>query len=173
MKMTHKSRRGSVNPIALLTAGAILVPTVLAGCGGGAQQTTTSQLPPGVGSNRPAASQGGMSGKQKMMVLAGAAALYYIYNKRKNANAAQGQVQYYQSKTSGRIYYYKNPSDKSSVTFVSPPTRPIQVPAEEAQQFQGYQGYNNQASGQKFGGYSYNPSGQYDQNPGAVPAEMF
>lgn len=164
--MIHKPRQGFTRPAALLTAGAIMVPTVLAGCGGGNVVAPTSP-PPGVGStaSRP---QQGMTTKKKVMLLAGAAALYYIYNKRKNATA-QGQVQYYQSKTSGRIYY-RDAQTKKPV-FVSPPTRPIEVPAAEAQQYQGYAGYNNQATGQNYGGYGYNQGGQYNQYQGAMPAE--
>lgn len=171
MKTKHSPRQGFVRPVALLTAGTVLVPTLLAGCSGGAQPNMApSSPPPGIGSTVSRPKQG-MSGKQKMMLLAGAAALYYIYNKRKNAAAANsGQVQYYRSETSGRIYY-RDPKNPKNAIFVSPPTKPIQVPMGEAQQYQGYQGYNNQASGREYGGFGYNPNGQYNQIPGAVPAE--
>lgn len=168
--LTHKPRRSFSRSTALFTAGVIAVPTLVAGCGGG-NVVAPNSPPPGVGSNRPAANTGGgMTGKQKMMLLAGAAALYYIYNKRKNATA--GQVQYYRSKTSGRIYY-RDPKNPQQAIFVSPPTQPIQVPAQDAQQYQGYAGYNNQATGQTVGPYGYSANGQYNQIPGAVPAEMF
>jgi len=169
MKTIHQPRRGFTRSTALFTASVIALPTLVAGCtGGGNTAVAPGSPPPGIGStaSRP---QQGMSGKQKMMLLAGAAALYYMYNKRKNASA--GQVQYYRSETSGRIYY-RDPKTKQPI-FVSPPRQPIQVPMEEAQQYQGYQGYNNQTSGQQYGGYGYNPNGQYNQVPGAVPADMF
>lgn len=165
MKTMHKPRGGFTRPAALLTASAVVLPTLIAGCGGGGQTTQTSQFPPGVGSTSAQPRQG-MTGKQKMMLLAGAAALYYLYNKRKNASQ-NGQVQYYRSETSGRIYY-RDPRTKQPV-FVSPPRTPIQVPMEEAQQYQGYAGYNNQANGQNYGGYGYNPNGSYQ---GGVPAEI-
>jgi hypothetical protein len=90
-----------------------------------------------------------MSTKQKMVLLAGAAALYYMYKKKQNA---QGQpVQYYQSETNGRIYY-RDPKTKQAI-YVTPPQGGIQVPANEAQQYSDYQGYDNRRSGQPFGGY--------------------
>jgi len=169
MKSMQKPRGGFSRPTALLTASAIILPTLVAGCdgGGGGQTTTTSQYPPGVGSTTTnARPQQGMSGKQKMMLLAGAAALYYIYNKRKNASQ-NGQVQYYRSESSGRIYY-RDPKTKQPV-FVSPPRQPIQVPMEEAQQYQGYAGYNGQPNGQNYGGYGYQADGAYQ---GGVPAGL-
>lgn len=168
MKTLSMTKSGLMRPTALLTASAVMLPTLIAGCGGGGGGQTSSQYPPGVGSTSMARPQQGMTGKQKMMLLAGAAALYYIYNKRKNAQSAQnGQVQYYRSEASGRVYY-RDPRTKQPV-FVSPPRQPIQVPMSEAQQYQGYAGYNMQPQGQQYGGYGYNPNGAYQ---GGVPAEM-
>jgi len=173
MKTLSKTKQGLMRPTALLTASAIMLPTLVAGCGGGGGagggQTTTSQYPPGMGSTTSAQPRQGMTGKQKVMILAGAAALYYLYNKRKNASA--GQVQYYRSEKSGRIYYRPDPKNPNKVIYVTPPRQPIQVPMSEAEarQYQGYAGYNNQPSGQNYGGYGYNPNGSYQ---GGVPAEM-
>lgn len=172
MTTKHSPRAGFARPVALFTTGAILVPTLLAGCSGGNQTVAPpSTPPPGIGSTQTAAPRKqGMSTRNKVILLAGAAALYYIYNKRKNAAAANsGQVQYYRSETSGRIYY-RDPQNPKKAIFVSPPTKPIEVPMSEAQQYQGYAGYNNQAAGRNYGPYGYNANGQYNEVPGAIPA---
>ncbi len=178
MKTKHTPRAGFTRPIALLTTSAILVPTLLAGCGGGgnnAQQSsqsappppaeTTAAPPPAIGA--PNAPKQGMSTKQKVVLLAGAAALYYVYRKYEKNKAPSG-VQYYKSEANGRIYY-RDPKTHQAI-YVTPPSQPISVPAEEAQQYSGYAGYNNQATGQQFGGYGYNPQGQYQGPAGSQPA---
>jgi len=175
MKMKHSPRNGSVRPIALFTTGAILVPTLLAGCGGGSQQVTTpppaidrstSAPPPALGTT---GQRQGMTGKQKMIALAGAAALYYLYKKYQSRPMASG-VQYYQSKTNGRIYY-RDPKTKQAV-WVTPPRQPVMVSPQEAQQYQGYAGYNNQTQGREFGGYGFEQNGSYQGQPGSVPAPV-
>ncbi|HEX8552418.1 MAG TPA: hypothetical protein VF681_12790 [Abditibacteriaceae bacterium] len=136
--------------VAFAVAASFAVP-MLAGCGGQQAQAPmdqprNSQMPRPVGA--PNAQQGGgMSTRNKVILLAGAAALYYMYKKRQNA---QGQsVQYYQSKN-GRIYY-RDPKTKQAIWVTQAPQ--IQVPANEAQEYSGYQGYNNQNTGREFGGY--------------------
>ena len=174
MKTTHTSRSGFARPIALFTTSAILVPTLLAGCGGAKQEDTTpapidrstTAPPPAKGSaNAPKA---GLTTKQKMVALAGAAALYYVYRKYQNSKTASG-VQYYQSKTNGRIYY-RDPKNPKQAIYVTPPSAPVMVPESEASQYQGYAGYNNQMSGNKFGGYGYDQNGRYQGEPNSVPA---
>lgn len=91
-----------------------------------------------------------MSTKKKVVLLAGAAALYYMWKKHKNAQNQPATVQYYQSKN-GRIYY-RDPKTHQA-HWVTPPSGGIQVPADEAQSYSGYRGYNNSTSGQQFGGY--------------------
>lgn len=178
MKMKHSPRYGSVRPIALFTTGAILVPTLLAGCGGsgGNQEVTTpppaidrstSAPPPAIGTT--AARKPGMTTKQKMVMLAGAAALYYVYKKYQNRPMASG-VQYYKSEKNNRIYY-RDPKTKQPV-WVTPPQQPVMVPADQAQEYQGYAGYNNQPQGQNFGGYGYNQNGTYQGQAGSVPAPV-
>lgn len=177
MKTKSLRRELWVRPTALVVAGAMLTPT-LVGCGGGGAETASA--PPSSMGGRPMNSrpmggqrptmgqQGGMTGKQKMMLLAGAAALYYIYNKRKNAAAKAGpQGKYFLSKN-GRVYY--RDLKTGQFQYVSPPSQPIQVPAEEAQAYSGFQGYNNGRQGKQFGGYGYNNSGSYND---AVPAPAF
>lgn len=180
MTMKHSSRSGFVRPVALFTTGAILVPTLLAGCSGGAQQNmtpppamdrSTSAPPPALGTT--GAAKPGLTTKQKVVLLAGAAALYYAYrkyNEHNKATSATG-VQYYQSKANGRIYY-RDPKTHQAI-YVTPPTQPISVPANEAAQYQSYAGYNQQPQGQNFGGYGYNSNNQYSGQPGSVPAPSF
>jgi hypothetical protein len=90
-----------------------------------------------------------MSTGQKVAVLAGAAALYYLYNKHKNAQGEGKTGRYYRSKN-GRIYYRDS---QGRPIWVTPPSGGIQVPAEEAEQYRRFQGYNNQPTGEAFGGY--------------------
>ena len=116
--------------------------------------------------NAPAAQpKQGMSTGQKVALLAGAAALYYIYNKRKNkADSAKGpEGKYFISKSTGRVYY-RNLKD-GSFQWVSPPRQPIRVPTAEAQQYQGYSGYNNQSDGRGFGGYGSGTERYDDAEP--------
>jgi hypothetical protein len=88
----------------------------------------------------------GLSTKQKVALLAGAAALYYLYRKHQAKAQAQGyQIQYYRSRNGG--VYYRDPQNPQKVTWVTPPSQPIQVPYDEGQQYSGYEGYNNQRTG--------------------------
>lgn len=128
-----------------LVIGSLLVP-VAAGCGAPAPQ----QNAPGA----PAASNnGGMSTRQKLTLLAGAAALYYVYNnykKQNQARLANQNVQYYLSKSTGRVYY-RDPKNPRNVIWVTPPPaqqQPIQVPESDAMAYRQFQGYNNAGSGQ-------------------------
>jgi hypothetical protein len=91
----------------------------------------------------------GLSTGQKVALLAGAAALYYLYNKHKNAKGTGPTGQLYRSKN-GRVYYRDS---EGRAHWVTPPSQGIQVPADEAQQYSGYQGYNGQTSGETFGGF--------------------
>lgn len=149
MHSTHPLMRST----ALLVAGAMTTPLLLAGCGG---QPQSSPPPPPIDDTRtgarppagrvPSAQRPGLSTKQKVMLLAGAAALYYMYRKHQQKAQAQGQtIQYYRSKN-GRIYY-REPNNPQQVHWVTPPTQPMRVPMDEAQQYQDIQGYNNQSRG--------------------------
>jgi len=148
MQTSHKY---IARPVALGLTAAFLAPT-LAGCGSPQQaEAPTVQRnmnrPPAIGAPR-AQQNTGMSGKQKMMLLAGAAALYYMYKKKQNA---KGQaVQYYKSESTGGIYY-RDPQTKKPI-WVTAPRQAMQVPIEEAQEYSRYRGYNNQSTGQSFGG---------------------
>lgn len=164
----HRLTARGMRPTAWVLLGSMSAP-LLVGCDGPA--ATTSQptsMTRQQGGSRPAMnrSQGGMSTKQKVALLAGAAALYYIYNKRKAAKNEGPQGKLYRSESTGRLYYrdLKTGTD----TWVSPPTRPIRVPMEEAQSYQGYQGFNNAQDGRGFGGYGTGRD-NYDD---AVPAQF-
>ncbi len=115
----------------------------LMGCGGVAN---TSNMPPveesAKYSSQPAtpAAHSGMSNGQKVVLLAGAAALYYMYKKNQEAhrNGDKSQAQYYLSKN-GRVYYREQ---GGRVHWVTVPSAGIRVPADEASQYQNYQGVN-------------------------------
>lgn len=167
-------------PSHLVTLGlsaALLTPTLLAGCGGQSAQTTTSlpQAPPpssmSGGRMSQTGTRQGMTTKQKVVLVAGAALLYYLYKKHQNAQAATGaNGKYYISESTGRVYYrILSGADKGKFQWVSPPAQAMQVPQAAAQQYglQGYQGYNNGASGQPFGGYGATSQGSYTDT---VPA---
>lgn len=74
----------------------------------------------------------GLSTGQKVAILAGTAALIYLYNKHKNAQGTGAQGQYYRSKN-GQIYYR---DQQGNAHWVTPPANGIQVPADEAAQYQ-------------------------------------
>jgi hypothetical protein len=87
-----------------------------------------------------------MSTKQKVVLLAGAAALYYMYKKHQAKAAGAGQkIQYYRSKN-GRVYY-REPNNPRQVHWVTPPAQGYRVPADEAADYSGIEGYNNSRSG--------------------------
>ena len=92
-------------------------------------------------------------------MLAGAAALYYLYKRHQSATAtaATGQdSQYYLSKN-GRVYY-RDADHRAH--WVTAPAEGIQVPENEATQYQGFQGYNNSASGRDLTGLGTDTDGQ-------------
>ena len=172
MKTTHL-KQSWMRPTALLVAGSLMVPT-LAGCGGGGGDNSGASAPPiddtrggtVVPNGRPMARATMSPGKKKMVMLAGAAALYYMYKKSQNAKAANGpQSKYYRSESNGRIYYR---DAKGQAHYVTPPQQPIQVPEQEASEYQGYQGYNNAPKGNPYGGY-----GGGGSSNGRVPAPAY
>jgi hypothetical protein len=146
-------------PTALLLVLAMLLP-ILAGCGRSSDTSSTSgaNLPPvddtrggTVAANAPPTrptAKPGMSTGEKMVLLAGAAALYYMYKKQRDAQNQPVKTQYYLSKN-GRVYYR---DAQGRAHWVTPPPQGIQVPADEAQQFQTFQGYNGQTSGRDLAG---------------------
>lgn len=171
----HSLTANWMRPTALVVLGSMAAP-ILSGCGGQQASNSSPPPPPGFSQNsqpatnsRPAMNQrsGGMSTKKKVALLAGAAALYYIYNKRKAAKEASGpNGRYFVSKSNGRVYY--RDLKTGNFQYVSPPQQPIQVPADEASEYQGYQGFNNAQDGRGFGGYG---SGQKRYND-AIPAQF-
>jgi hypothetical protein len=137
----------------------------LAGCRS-SNETTSGPSPyssPGPGAMP---QRKGLTTGQKVAILAGAAALYYLYNKHKNAQGVGKQGQYYLSKN-GRVYY-RDPKTHQPI-WVTPPSGGVQVPADEAQQYSRYQGYNNQRSGDTFGGYGATAQPAAGGGPGGPP----
>ena len=146
--------RAATKSFALLLSASILAPTLLAGCGNGAH----TDAPPPPRDARPnemsrmnqgaAPAKQGMSTKQKMVLIGGAALLYYLYKKNKAKQQAPANVQYYLSKSTGRVYY-RDPKTKQAIWMTPAPqdARPVQIPESEAADYRDYQGYNNQSSG--------------------------
>jgi hypothetical protein len=75
-----------------------------------------------------------LSTRQKVVLLAGAAALYWLYRRHQNAQGEGPNGHYYRSKN-GRIYY-RDPQTHQAI-WVTPPSQPIAVPAEEYQRVTG------------------------------------
>jgi hypothetical protein len=143
-----KSRRGA--KIASWFLSSLLLMPSLAACGGGGNQTAVENAPRTANAPNNAAGGGapkkqGLSNAQKVgITLAGAAALYYLYNQHKKSQAQKGErPQYYISKN-GRVYYR---DAQKQVVWVTPPKEGIRVPAEEARQYQEFQGYNGRSTG--------------------------
>ncbi len=146
--------QGKMNRFMSLLLTAVLTIPPLASCGNGSRgasappiddtrggQTTT--VAPNANAN--AQKKPGLSNGQKALVtLAGAAALYYLYNQHKNAQAKAGpNSQYYLSKN-GRVYYR---DEQHRAHWVTPPSNGIQVPAEQADRYREFEGYNNRPNG--------------------------
>ena len=180
--MTPRSQR-SVS--ALAVACLVLPGALLVGCGSGGGSASSSapmaSAPPidasGGGAMRqtpmqstPQPPKAGMSGKTKVALLVGAAALYYMYkkNQQKHAQSPKTEPQYFLSKN-GRVYY-RQPNGQA--VWVTPPPQGIQVPMQEAQEYSGYQGYNNAPTGRtledlvRSGGYAQDPQGAYSGQGG-------
>jgi hypothetical protein len=129
----------------------LMTPMLLVGCGSrevatAPPENNSAKVATNSNSNTaPTAKKQGLSNAQKVgITLAGAAALYYLYNQHKKAQAKSGaDSQYYLSKN-GRVYYR---DAQHQVHWVNPPSQGVQVPVEEAQKYQQYQGYNNRSSG--------------------------
>ncbi len=141
-----------LRPMALLLSVLLGVP-FFAGCG--AEKTSAppppvdrtragSQTYPAPANQPPQAKKKGLSTGQKVAVtLAGAAALYYLYNQHKNKQQQGAQGKYYLSKN-GRVYYR---DAQGRANWVTPPPGGIQVPAEQAQRYRDFQGYENRTTG--------------------------
>ena len=139
-------RIGGVAVIASMT-----VPLV--GCGSSTPPPPVDAAPGQMAPAPQANTNTGMSTGTKLKVLAGAAAAYYLYKKytasQAGKQAAAQNVQYYVSKSTGRVYY-RDPKTKQAI-FVTPPPNQIpqqRIPESEAAQYQRFKGYENSQSGQ-------------------------
>ena len=140
----------------------LLIGALIAPMGMGCQTRQTP--PPPVDDTRvnsapgqPATPSHGISTTTKVAVLAGAAALYYMYKHHQTAGAETGEnSQYYLSKN-GRVYYR---DAEHRAHWVTPPPQGIQIPEAEAAAYQGFQGYNNNASGRDLSGLGTDTDGQ-------------
>jgi len=102
----------------------------------------------------------GMSSTQKKLVmLGGAAALYYLYRHHQHAASDVGpDGQYYLSKN-GRVYYR---DAEHRAHWVTPPAGGIAVPAEEADQYAQFQGYENRQTGRDLSELGASRTGESD-----------
>jgi len=123
----------------------------LAGCGNSQPPAPVDAAP---GQMAPQANANtGMSTATKVKLLVGAAAAYYAYNKWKQSQAGKAaeaqNVQYYVSKSTGRVYY-RDPKTKQAIWVTPPPNQiqQVQIPASEAAQYQRFKGYENSNTGQ-------------------------
>jgi hypothetical protein len=115
--------------------------------------------------NQPQAKKKGLSTGQKVgITLVGAAALYYLYNQHKNKQQEGPQGKYYLSKN-GRIYYR---DAQKRAHWVTPPPGGIQVPAEQAERYREFQGYDNRTTGRDLSDLARN---QPSTQPDPVPAQ--
>ena len=139
-------RFGGVAVIASLT-----IP--LAGCGSNQPPPPVDAAPGQMAPAPQANADTGMSTGTKLKILAGAAAAYYLYNKYKSSQAGKAadaqNVQYYVSKSTGRVYY-RDPKTKQAIWVTPPPNQiqQVQIPASEAAQYQRFKGYENSQTGQ-------------------------
>ena len=153
--MKSPSLRRAFAPTHFWRIGGLAVVTSMAvplvGCGSSSPPPPVDAAP---GQMAPQAqSNQGMSTATKVKILAGAAAAYYIYNKWKKSQAGKAadaqNVQYYVSKSTGRVYY-RDPKTHQAI-WVTPPPNNIpqqQVSASEAAQYQKFKGYENSNTGQ-------------------------
>jgi hypothetical protein len=153
-----KQKQGLWRPAGATVIASLTLPTLLAGCGSSAPPP---QAP--MGQSRPAANAG-MSTRQKATLLAGAAAMYYLYRKYQRDNAAKlqqiqaqapgGKIQYYRSRSKGFIYY-RDPRTKQAIIVAPAPNEvgTLNVPADQAQQYSNFQGYNNATTGETLDKY--------------------
>ncbi len=142
-----------IGGLAVITSMAV----PLAGCGSNQAQTPPPPISAAPGQMAPAPqvnTNQGMSTGTKLKILAGAAAAYYLYKKYKSSKdgrAADAQnVQYYVSKSTGRVYY-RDPKRNNQAVWVTPPPNQIpqqRIPASEAAEYQRFKGYENAQTGQ-------------------------
>lgn len=145
-------------------SGAVVVASLfvpLAGCGSPAPQQQA--VPGGFRPQMQQQPRQGMSTRQKGTLLVGAAAMYFLFRKYQRDNAAKlqqanaaapnGRIQYYRSKIGGYIYY-RDPRNPSVAIKIPGTERGIQgvqqqqVFGNEASEYQRFQGYNNQSTGE-------------------------
>ena len=168
------------------------VVALLAGCGNNSGGTSApppaapvssappSNMAPRTMGTQPAPPKPGMSRTKKaVIILAGAALLYYLYKKHQAAQTPQGsaaggaQPQLYREEkgpNTGAIYY-RDPQTHT-VVWVTAPSQPIAVPADQVQQYApDYQQYQGQAAppapanGRTVSATQYDPSLAQSGNP--------
>lgn len=179
---TRRAPRVLSLALTLVLCGPVLV--TLAGCGnkggdtGQAASTQTDTAAPMSAPNAstmsgnmaPPAKQGMSTGKKAVIVLAGAALLYYLYKKHQASQQAQAGAQgngatpqLYRSSNGG--VYYRDPQNPQKVTWLTVPSQPVSVPADQVQQYApDYRQYQGQAAPPVPAGQSSQSFSQYDPN---------
>lgn len=128
----------------------------------------STPAPSSMSSPATAPAKTGMSTRNKVIILAGAALLYYLYSKhqadKRAQSTAQGnsaQPQLYRSSNGG--VYYRDPQNPQQVTWLTVPSQPMQVPAEDIQRYApDYQQYQGQTAPAVPTGQPHQPFTQYD-----------
>jgi hypothetical protein len=150
-RKTDSPLQRALRPTALVLSASLLAPTFLAGCGSSAPPAPRDATPGEMSRiNQSAQTSQGMSTRKKVAILAGAALLYYLYKRNKAQNQAPQNVQYYLSKSTGRVYY-RDPKTKQAIWVTPPPesVRPMTIPESEAMEYRDFAGYNNQSNGRQ------------------------
>ena len=177
---TRRSPRFVALALTALLCGPVMLG--LTGCGnnGGGQPTGTTTTPGGTMASRPNAvppmmnsqanqpRQGMSTGKKAVIALAGAALLYYLYKKHQASQQAQAGAQgngaspqLYRSSNGG--VYYRDPQNPQKVTWLTVPNQPVQVPADQVQQYApDYRQYQGQAAPPPPPGQATQSFSQYD-----------
>lgn len=156
MNTSYPKPRKFLRPMALLLSVILWVP-FFTGCASQRSSAppiddtrTGAQTAP---ANPQAQKKGLSTGQKAVITLAGAAALYYLYKQHQNKQEEGAQGKYYLSKN-GRVYYR---DAQHQAHWVTPPRGGVQVPADEAQQYRGFQGYNNSPTGRDLSGLGSAP----------------
>lgn len=172
---TRRAPRVLSLALTLVLCGPVLV--TLAGCGnkGGdtgqaaSTQTAPTDMTAPNAQTAPPAKQGMSTGKKAVIVLAGAALLYYLYKKHQAAQQQAGvqgngaTPQLYRSSNGG--VYYRDPQNPQKVTWLTVPSQPMSVPANQVQQYApDYQQYQGQPAPAVPAGQSSQSFSQYDPN---------
>lgn len=159
MSLVSPEKSKVLRPTALVLSAFLTCP-LFAGCGHRQSGAVAPPIDDTRGGSQTYSAPGntqahqGLSTGQKVALLAGAAGLYYLYRQHQNKAGEGPQGQYYLSKN-GRVYYR---DAQHRAHWVTAPSQGIKVPESEAQDYRGFQGYNNSPSGRSLAGLGNAPA---------------